>query len=59
VLAFRRVTEHQLERDIGAVDAQATDRLGGDEVLASVGIDDGLQRLHQRLLAQSHGVPPL
>ena len=44
-LALGRIAELDVEGDVAAVDAQVLQRLGADEILAGIGVDDGLERV--------------
>ena len=54
-LRARRVAELDVEGDVAAFDAQVLELARGDEVAASLGVDDGLQRLEKISLRGGHG----
>ena len=56
---LRRIAELDVEGDVAALDAQVAQLLGGDEIAAGLGVDDGLQGLEQIGFVDGHeGVRP-
>ncbi len=53
-LALGRIAQLDVERDLALVDLQVLQRLGADEILACVGVEDGLEGLRERLLRNCH-----
>jgi len=53
-LAFGRVAEFDVERDITTADLQVLQRLGADKVFARVGVQHSQQGVQNRLLFYSH-----
>ena len=54
---LRRIAEHEFDRDVAVVDADAFDRAAGDEVLAAMRVDNRAEEFANALLrGMDHGI---
>ena len=53
-LRLGRIAQLDVEGDVAAVDAHVAQLLGGDEIAAGLGVDDGLQGLEERGFVDGH-----
>jgi hypothetical protein len=53
-LRLGRIAELDVEGDVAAIDAQVAQLLGGDEIAAGLGVDDGLLGLEEIGFVDGH-----
>ena len=56
-LALGRIAELDVERNIAAADLDVLDAAAADEILAGIGVDDGLERILDALFVDGHERP--